>query len=336
MTAGRPLRIADEPKAPERQRRSGAHPGHGSTIEGASKVHPGKRRLAPSPTQPALLVLSGHHLGQLFVLNQDAAVVGRAPTANARLEDRSVSFEHARISWDGNKAYVQDLASRNGTFLNGRRVLCRRRLRAGDYVHLGPNVALKFFRVAELERHALQTLHELTLRDPLTRLYNRRYFEERLQSEYAFSRRHGTSLGVLLLDIDHFKAVNDAHGHPAGDSVLRTVAKVLRKVLRPEDVIARYGGEEFVVLTREHTAEDVTSVGERLRSAVERTVTTVGDREIRVRVSIGAVCLQPSDACSGPSALVEIADKALYAAKNAGRNRTLLLPLLDASRLREN
>lgn len=327
MSAGRPLPTVDEAIQLEAPRASGIHPiPHGALCEDAP---PPRRasRFAPSPTRPALLVLRGHHLGELMVLGEGAAVIGRASTANARLDDRSVSAEHARIWCEGNEVYLRDLASRNGTFLNGRRLFGRRRLRSGDYVNLGPNVTLKFCRVGDLERRALQTLYELTLRDPLTRLYNRRYFEERLQSEIAFSRRHGTGLGLLLLDIDHFKAVNDVHGHPAGDSVLRRVAKVLRAALRPEDVVARYGGEEFVVLTREHAAERVTRVAERLRCAVERTAIRASEREIRVQVSVGAVCLRPEDICAGPSALVATADRALYVAKNAGRNRTCLLPL---------
>lgn len=332
MSAGRPLATVDEQTALETPRNSGIH--EVQRITGDAPLVRRMRRFGRSPTRPALLVLRGQRLGELFVLSNNSAILGRASTATARLDDRSVSGEHARIWSEGNKLYLLDLASRNGTFVNGRRVIGRRRLRCGDYVNLGSNVTLKFCRIGELERRALQTLYELTLRDPLTRLYNRRYFHERLRSEFASSRRHGTGLGVLLLDIDHFKAVNDRHGHPAGDSVLRAVAEVLQSTLRPEDVVARYGGEEFVVLVREHRADELTRVAERLRLAVDRTIIRASDGDIHVQVSVGATCLQPLAECSGPSALIATADRALYGAKNAGRNRTCLLPIAEVTELR--
>ena len=159
--------------------------------------------------------------------------------------------------------FAEDLSSRNGTFVNERRVVERTPLVDGDYLGVGGGSTLfKFSMMDDFEEGVLRTLFDLAQRDPLTGLYNRRYFDDRLRSEFLFAQRHDATLGFLFIDIDHFKRVNDTHGHPMGDAVLKLVARSIQKMMRPEDVLARYGGEEFTVLVRATSLRNLEILGD--------------------------------------------------------------------------
>jgi two-component system, cell cycle response regulator len=157
--------------------------------------------------------------------------------------------------------------------------------------------------------------------DGLTGLYNRRFFEATLALEAEHAARSGRDLGLLVLDIDHFKRINDAHGHQAGDQVLRELAGRLAAAIRGGDVVARYGGEEFVVLLRDTSLEAVPETAERLRRAVgDVPVVLADDVWLAITVSVGGAAWGPVHARSADE-LVRVADQALYAAKRLGRNR---------------
>lgn len=159
--------------------------------------------------------------------------------------------------------------------------------------------------------------------DVLTGLYNRREFEQRLAEEHARAKRYNKPYVFMMLDIDHFKQVNDVHGHAAGDIVLKTLAEVLRKQLRDADIPARYGGEEFAVILPEINDTAAGQVAERIRRAVAMTPFQLADsQEISVTVSIG-VSSYPKDADT-PREITNRADRALYTAKEAGRNRVVM------------
>jgi diguanylate cyclase (GGDEF)-like protein len=162
-------------------------------------------------------------------------------------------------------------------------------------------------------------LRELSTHDHLTGLFNFREFHRRLTEEAERSRRYGHSFSLLMLDIDHFKTVNDTYGHLAGDEALRALATLIRRAARPMDVAARYGGEEFILVLPETTGPGALALGERLRTLVaEHAVSLPADQTIRLTVSIG-VATFPDDTDSLPQ-LISAADQALYAAKSAGRN----------------
>ena len=165
------------------------------------------------------------------------------------------------------------------------------------------------------------TLFELTLRDPLTRCYNRRYFERRLHEEFSFARRQRTALSLLLIDIDHFKRINDKYGHPVGDLVLEHVAASVQNMMRPEDVLARYGGEEFVVIARDITAENAEILAERIRRHVLALQVPLPGTVIHVSASIGVATMSAESPYAACEDLVVAGDEAMYEAKNAGRNR---------------
>jgi diguanylate cyclase (GGDEF)-like protein len=170
--------------------------------------------------------------------------------------------------------------------------------------------------VAEL-REQRQKLEQLTITDSLTGLWNRRHLMERLDTEVARAERQNHPLAAIMLDVDHFKAYNDTHGHMAGDEVLARVAGVLRESVRKVDCAARYGGEEFMVLLPDTSAAAAAEVAERIRERVGLP-SRLGRR---VTVSIG-VAEYPLHGDS-PAALVASADAALYQAKAAGRNRVV-------------
>ena len=170
---------------------------------------------------------------------------------------------------------------------------------------------------------ARQEADRLARVDPLTGAFNRRHFSEALESELARAGRQGTGTGLLAVDIDHFKVLNDLHGHAVGDEVLVHVAGRIADALRGYDTLARWGGEEFVVLLPGFSArDDLLSAGERVREAVEDTPAVIRGSRFPLTVSVGAASNDPRDA--DPAGLVERADRALYAAKNAGRNCVVL------------
>ena len=161
-----------------------------------------------------------------------------------------------------------------------------------------------------------EELRRQSVTDGLTGLYNRRYLDETLAREYARAKRYGTPLSVLMLDVDHFKRFNDAHGHEMGDRVLRAVARTTRGALRNHDVACRYGGEEFAAILPNTPLQGAFAVAERLRRDVEE----LDIEGLRVAISVG-VATYPEHEAPGPEALVQAADAALYQAKSAGRNR---------------
>lgn len=167
-------------------------------------------------------------------------------------------------------------------------------------------------------------LRDQAQRDPLTGLYNRRFLEPFLAHELARARRERNALSVALLDIDHFKSINDRHGHPAGDHVIRDVAGRIGRVVRASDVTCRFGGEEYLIVLPQAATEGVVELAERLRLACEREPSVFEGQDIALTVSIGVTTLQPEDA--DPSALLHRVDRALYAAKVGGRNRVVSAP----------
>ena len=165
-------------------------------------------------------------------------------------------------------------------------------------------------------------LERLAAVDPLTDAYNRRFGLSRLSEEFSRAVRAESPLGVLMFDLDHFKAVNDTYGHLVGDRVLRAVAKTCRRVIREGDVLIRYGGEEFLVLLPGAGAGNVTDLGERVRRAIGETSVQEGDQRIAITVSVGGATYDEN--VESPQALIAQADAALYSAKESGRNRLVV------------
>jgi diguanylate cyclase (GGDEF)-like protein len=164
-------------------------------------------------------------------------------------------------------------------------------------------------------------LSEISHKDALTGLYNRFYVMEKIDSEMNRALRHGYPISVLMLDLDHFKRINDSYGHPVGDEVLKIVGQVLRDSCRVYDVAGRYGGEEFCIVLPETQVGNTTQVAERIRNRLATTPLSVGSTSIVVTASIGVAGMDSTEGVLSASTLVERADRALYSAKHLGRNR---------------
>jgi two-component system cell cycle response regulator len=165
-----------------------------------------------------------------------------------------------------------------------------------------------------------ERVRNLAIRDSLTDLFNHRHIMDLVHHEFERVGRYQNAFSVLMIDVDHFKRINDEHGHPAGDAVLREMAQLLRETLRTTDALGRYGGEEFVAVLPHTSPEEARQTAERIRYRVQQNRFHAGDKEVRVSVSVGmATC--PSSTVDTPEALLREADKALYRAKEAGRNR---------------
>lgn len=163
--------------------------------------------------------------------------------------------------------------------------------------------------VEELQREAFL--------DPLTGLANRRYLMESIESILSEVNRYGWSFGLMMLDLDNFKTVNDTYGHVAGDETLRTVATTIARAMRASDLVGRYGGEEFIILVRSITAEQLLAIANKMRALVSATRIHLTNNTIAVTVSIGGALARPDDS---PKALLDRADALLYKSKAAGRN----------------
>ncbi len=288
------------------------------------KPTPGAAQSAPlSEKKATLSVLVGGEVGATFTLGPNATLVGRSPEAHVTLEDDGISRSHARILRRGDQYLIEDLGSTNGTYVGGQRITGTTALVESARIQLG-NTILRFALLDQLERDASKRIYEMSVRDGLTGVFNRRYFDERITSEFAFAARHGTALCVLLVDIDHFKRVNDRWGHQAGDAVLRRVVGELRSGVRTEDVVARYGGEEFAILARGIDVMGARLFAERVRAMVERAEIAWEGERIPVTVSIGLSHNHAGAPAKKAERLVSAADQALYGAKRSGRNRVEL------------
>jgi len=286
-----------------------------TTLNRSPSVTPAPR--TGSGPSAYLVVISGPSFGEMYKLKGDRSTLGRGERADIRVLDDGVSREHAAIERDGGKMVLVDRGSTNGTFCNGGRVT-RQDLTDGDKISIGATTILRFTYQDQVDEHYQKKLFESALRDGLTSTFNRRYFVDRLHTEIRFAVRHEKSLALLFVDIDHFKKINDEHGHLAGDEVLAGVARVMTETLRAEDVLARYGGEEFAVICREIDEAGAHKLGDRLRAAVAEHKFECGGKVIKVTVSVGAAVEGKID---DAHAFIAAADAAMYEAKRAGRNR---------------
>ena len=269
-----------------------------------------------------LIVLAGSNVGEMYRLDEGESFVGRGQQASIRLNDDGISRKHARIFQAGGEVLIEDMKSANGTVVNGVPVSMQL-LKDGDKIRLGSTTILKFTYNDHLDESFQQQMYEAALRDGLTKAFNKKYFLDRLETEIAYARRHQAHLSLLMFDVDHFKRVNDNHGHLAGDYVLQRLAKVAAATVRTEDVFARYGGEEFGVICRGVTLASAGILAERLRATVEATVFDHEGTRLPITISVG-VAGHPEVQIENGAQLIAAADAALYEAKRGGRNRVLL------------
>lgn len=267
-----------------------------------------------------VVVLSGDRMGEMFPLKEgDKTTIGRGLQTDVRINDEGISRTHALVEGEDGGYYLSDAGSTNGTYANGKKV-DRHPLEEGDKIQIGASSVLKFTFHDDFDEDFQRNLYESALRDRLTGVFNRGYFNNRLESDVAFALRHGKPLSLVIFDVDFFKRINDEYGHPGGDAILRDLAERVQGTTRSEDIFARYGGEEFVLICRDVDALRASRAAYRIKELVASQPFKLAGRNIEVTVSLGvadlSMLLEPSAA-----ALVEAADAALYVAKRNGRNR---------------
>jgi diguanylate cyclase (GGDEF)-like protein len=272
--------------------------------------------------EACLVQIYGPSLGKKYVLEKGSeTTVGRGEQTTIMLELDNVSRRHCTVFSKPDGCWLRDDGSTNGTYLNNVEVRAESLLRSGDLIKIGGAI-FKFLYGGELgsiEAQYHEEIYRLTIIDGLTQTYNKRYLLEFLDREMARCGRHGRPLSVLLLDIDHFKKINDGFGHLAGDYVLRELAQQVKTRIRREECFARYGGEEFVLVLPETGHDNTVYLAEKLRKMVEAHRFSFEGKEIKVTFSGGVADMQPEH--QNPLSFLNAADARLYEAKRAGRNR---------------
>jgi two-component system, cell cycle response regulator len=270
--------------------------------------------------RPCLVEIYGPNLGRTVLVDAPVTMIGRSPECDLVVELDNVSRQHCTIQVRAGGVFVLDRRSTNGTFVNDEALEGERSLCAGDLLRVGSAV-FKFLsagHTGDLEAQYHETIHRLAITDGLTQLYNKRYLLEFLEREMARAIRHRRPVSILLLDVDHFKQVNDKHGHIGGDFVLRELATILRARTRREECLARYGGEELCFVFPEATRDDAFRRGDELRRICEDHAFVYDGTRIPVTFSGGVAQRVIQEM---PVELLKAADERLYEAKRSGRNR---------------
>jgi two-component system cell cycle response regulator len=284
--------------------------------------------------RPALVFMRGEQLAAPIPLERDAVTLGRALEADVRVNDARASRLHARIITErdaetGAVVYrVADLGSTNGTLLNGEPVT-ESVIHDGDKLTIGEHL-IRFELLDDIDREFQRHIHRLLAHDELTGLLTSKSFFTELRRESARAEQDARQFCVLMMDLDHFKRVNDTYGHLVGSQTLEDVGQLITRALRAGDVAARFGGEEFAAFLLDADCAQALVAADRVRRAVashdfaasRRGASVSGDGSratFRITISIGVAAF-PEDA-RDPIELVELADTALYHAKHQGRNR---------------
>jgi diguanylate cyclase (GGDEF)-like protein len=272
-----------------------------------------------------VVVISGERLGQRADIDRRRIVVGRANDADFCIPHSSVSRRHCELWKDGEDYRIKDLGATNPTRVNDLAIEGEAELHDGDHIAIG-ECLLKFIAPNSVEARYHAEVHQLATNDALTELPNRRHFVDAVDKELERSARLNLPLAMCIVDIDHFKKINDQFGHIAGDDALRQVALILRSFVRSGDIAARIGGEEFAVVLPESTAEEaVARFAEPLRVAIETARFTLNGEPRQITVSTGIAGLCPGRETR--SKIMQAADAALYRAKAEGRNQVQVQPL---------
>lgn len=283
-----------------------------------------------SKKDACLVVINGADLGKKYLLAQSSTVIGRSSKVDIQIDEESISRSHAVIDNYGDSVVARDLESTNGTYVNDVQIR-EKRLNDGDQIKIGRTI-FKFLSGSNVEAQYHDEIYKLTTTDGLTQIYNKRYFLKEMEREMSRSLRYDRELSLIMLDIDHFKSINDTYGHLAGDHVLRQVAKRIREHIRRDDIFGRYGGEEFALLLPELAKVHGAQLGEKLRRLIEGEPFVFDNIRIPVTLSMGVsdlveykgVVSAAGDLEINPFAFIKLSDDRLYQAKQSGRNRVVM------------
>lgn len=267
----------------------------------------------------ALLVIGGDLNGTIFDLDEEVISVGRNADNSIPLEFNGVSRYHFKVSAKSDGHYVEDCGSKNGTYLNNKKVEEPTLLEKSDVIKIG-SVALKYLPKGDPERLTYDKLNLEANTDKHTGCFNKTYFNNKIALEVNKSKVTGSPLSLIIFDLDHFKKLNDNFGHDAGDFVLKEMAQLIRtNGIREIDIFARYGGEEFVILLPKTNLKQSFEIAERLRKLIENKEFLYEAQRLPVTASIGVADYRQG--VTTGTDLFKRADEAVYKAKEGGRNQ---------------
>ncbi len=288
-------------------------------------MHVGRQSLQ-SDIGTSLVCLDGAAFGESFIVYDSPVTLGRDRDADVSLDDLAASRRHAQVVPHDDGHAIVDLQSSNGTFLNGERIDQKVPLKDGDIIGIGTHL-FKVLRRNAVEIAYHKRMARLSMIDELTGCLNRRAIMDAINRNVSMSMQESLPLAIIVLDIDHFKTINDTRGHGVGDQVLKELVSRITLTLRPTDKVGRIGGEEFLVLVPRSPRRIIEKIAERLRTTVAGKTFLEDNQPIPVTISIGFSML---DAALGkvestkPADVIEtmmaLADEKLYEAKRAGRN----------------
>lgn len=269
---------------------------------------------------PCFLIIAGQHIGKLFPLDKTKpTTVGRSVDCEIWIEDNTISRQHFQIEFTPEGLKITDLKSTNGTFVNNKRIDSTV-LSPGDKIQISRDTIIQFDYLDEDKRLSEQKRYEMGVKDPFTGAYNKSYFLQRINDEFSFSFRQNQPLSLVLFDIDHFKLINDTHGHLAGDQILQEVSQLVFSSIRQDDVFCRYGGEEFVIVMRNTPCQAAVNLAERLRLKIAGHEFQYENEKISVTISAGVSTLLEKNFRDYVAMIAE-ADRYLYKSKGSGRNQ---------------
>jgi two-component system cell cycle response regulator len=279
-------------------------------------------QIKSSSRHPYLVIFVGKDSGRRHKLKGSIMTIGRSPEADITIEDDRISRIHCTIEWIGDTIQIEDNGSTNGTYVESQRV-SRTSLAPGIPLQLGHSV-MKIEYKDEEEIRAEENLIRRASIDELTGIFNRQHFIKLASMEMSYAIRRQLPIGVIMIDIDNFKRVNDTHGHQIGDLVLARFATLVSETKRAEDLLARYGGEEFIIMPRSGINKEGLRIQcERIRKAIETFKFCLNEACIRITISIGFHLKEVKNSHFRVTLqhLISQADKALYLAKKRGKNR---------------
>ena len=281
---------------------------------------PPEPELANPPGCLVLIYPDTLAIGSRYALEDDELSVGRDPENDITIPLNVISRVHAAFMRNGQSIAVQDRDSTNGVYVNGERIKDERLLRHGDLVGIGSAI-FKLLMGSSIELAYHEAIYRLTIMDGLTGAYNRRYLMEFLERNLARCRRRAQPLSVIMFDLDHFKKINDGHGHLVGDMVLRDMAARMMKRIRKEEILVRYGGEEFAVALPQTDHRGAMVLAEQIRKIIDAEPFDYDDESIQLTISAGVATTH--DSSVEPKDLIKRSDAHLYEAKRRGRNRVI-------------
>lgn len=264
----------------------------------------------------ALIIIVGSQIGQRITVLQEPITIGRSPDCKFQIAHRSVSRTHCLVWREGSSYRIRDLQSTNKTYLNNSQVT-EAELKDGDQITLGETI-VKFIGPASVEGRYHDELYQRANFDSLTDLYNRRQFRVLLDRQIMRAVRRQHPLALAIIDLDHFKQINDFYGHEIGDQVLRRVAAILKTSVCQGRIAARIGGEEFGLVFPELGLTDAVRLSQALRVSIADELASIGAHRGGT-ASIGVAEWQPE--MHNQSDLLRAADIQLYRAKALGRNQ---------------